>query len=181
MVVSVGGIIAHPIDPDFPVNGQEFWALARGASLVVYAVVSLLGRPEPFDLDRLLHRGRYAVADDVVVGDGVVYRLQRLFLFTPEFSRRDKVLYLVTYAWTLFWFTLFVIGTIYNLTHDVADASWVRFWRWYVVVQFAAAGVVFVWFTLGGVADLRRMFARLRELERDTEDDGVVRSRTPLT
>lgn len=173
--ISVGGIIANQVDPDFPVNGQEFWALGMGASLVVYAVVSFAGRGRPHDLDRLLHRGRWQVADDVVVGDGVISRLQRLFFFTPEFRRRDKVLYVATYCWTFFWFGLFVVGTVYNLTHDVDDASWAAFWRWYVMVQFAAACVVFVWFTVGGLADLRRMFARLRTLERHAEDDGVVR------
>jgi SSS family solute:Na+ symporter len=174
-VISVGGIVAHQLDPDFPVNGQEFWAIGMATSLVVYAVVSLAGRAAPFDLEKLLHRGRWRVEDDVVVGDGVVTRLQRLFLFTPEFSRRDKVLYVATYAWTFLQFGIFVVGTIYNLTHDVSDASWSRFWTWYVIVQFTAAGSVVVWFTLGGLRDLRRMFARLRALERDATDDGVVR------
>jgi len=173
--ISVGGIIGHQLNPDFPINGQEFWMLGMAVSLVVYAVVSLAGDRSEFDLDRLLHRGKWAVADETVVGDGVVTRLQRLFLFTPEFTRRDKVLYVATYAWTFFWFTIFVVGTVYNLTHEVGDESWARFWRWYIGVQFVAAGVVFVWFTLGGVADLRRMFARLRSVERDVGDDGVVR------
>ena len=38
-----------------------------------------------------------------------------------------------------------------------------------------AAAVVLVWFTCGGLVDLRRMFRRLRELERDADDDGIVR------
>jgi SSS family solute:Na+ symporter len=174
-VISVGGVIAKQIDPEFPLNGQHFWAISMGASMLTYTAVSLAGGKRPFDLDRLLHRGDYAVADDVVQGDGMVSNLQKLFLFTPEFSRRDKILYVLTYAWTFFWFGLFVAGTVYNLTHDVSDASWVVFWKWYVGVQFVASGVVFVWFTLGGLNDLRRMFARLREMERDTADDGVVR------
>jgi solute:Na+ symporter, SSS family len=173
--ISVGGIIAHQVHPGFPINGQQFWAIGMGVSLLVYAAVSLLGKHRPFDLDRLLHRGRWQVADDVVVGDGVVTGLQKLFLFTPEFSRRDKIFYVATYCWTFFWFTLFVVGTIYNLTHDVSDASWAAFWRWFVGVQFLAAAVVFVWFTLGGLRDLRRMFTRLRSLQRDAEDDGIVR------
>jgi SSS family solute:Na+ symporter len=173
--LSVGGIVAHQLDPDFPINGQEFWMLGMAASLAVYALVSLLGRRRDCDLDRLLHRGRWAVADDRIDDGGVVGRFQRLFLFTPEFTRRDKVLYLVTYLWTFFWFGLFAVGTVYNLTHDVSDASWARFWRWYVGLQFVAAGVVFVWFTLGGVRDLQRMFARLRTSQRDETDDGVVR------
>lgn len=173
--ISVGGIIAHQLDPDFPVNGQEFWAIGMAASLIVYAVVSWLTCDEDFDLDRLLHRGRWRIDDDTAAGDTMVTRVQRLFLFTAEFTRRDRVLYTLTYTWTFFWFILFVVGTIYNLTHDVADASWARFWRTYVGIQFVVATVVFVWFTLGGVADLRRMFARLRTMERDEGDDGVVR------
>lgn len=174
--ISVGGIIAHQVRPGFPINGQQFWAIGMATSLVVYAAVSLLGRSRAsFDLDSLLHRGRWKVADDAVTGDGVVTGLQKLFLFTPEFTRRDKIFYVATYCWTFFWFTLFVVGTVYNLTHDVSDASWAAFWRWFVGTQFLAGGVVFVWFTLGGVRDLRRMFTRLRALERDAEDDGVVR------
>ncbi len=173
--ISVGGIIANQLDPQFPINGQQFWAIGMGASLLVYAAVSLLGPGKSHDLDRLLHRGRWTVADDVVIGDGMVTRLQRLFLFTPEFRRRDKVLYVATYCWTFLQFGIFTVGTIYNLTHDVGDASWATFWRWFVAVQFAMAGVVFVWFTLGGLRDLKDMFARLRTLERDADDDGFVR------
>ena len=176
--ISVGGIILHQVRPNCPIDGQQFWAIGMGSSLLVYAAVSLLGRGRGvFDLDRLLHRGRWRVADDVVIGDGVVTRVQRLFLFTPEFTRRDKIFYVATYCWTFFWFALFVTGTVYNLTHDVSDANWAAFWRWFVGVQFVAAGVVFVWVTLGGLRDLRRMFGRLRTLERDTEDDGIVRDR----
>jgi hypothetical protein len=58
----------------------------------------------------------------------------------------------------------------------VSDASWAASWRWFVGVQFLADGVVFVWFTHGGLRDLRRMFARLRTLERDARDAGVVRA-----
>jgi len=173
--LSVGGIVAHQLDPDFPINGQEFWGLGMAASVLVYAVVSAAGRGRPFDLDRLLHRGRWAIADDQVAGDRVVSRLQRLFLFTPEFTRRDKVLYALTYLWTGFWFVLFVVGTVYNLGHDVSDASWARFWRWYLLAQFVAAGAVWVWFTAGGVRDLRRMFTRLEAAARDSSDDGIVR------
>jgi solute:Na+ symporter, SSS family len=97
--ISVGGIIAHQLWPGFPINGQQFWAIGIGASLLVYAAVSLLGRGRgTCDLDRLLHRGRWRVADDGVVGDGVVTPLQRLFLFTPEFTRRDKIFYIASYC-----------------------------------------------------------------------------------
>jgi len=173
--IAVGGIVAHQIYDEFPINGQQFWALSMGASLIVYAMVSLLGPGHEFNLDRLLHRGRWQVASERVEGEGVVSRAAKIFMFTREFSRRDKIFYIATYCWTFAWFTIFVTGTIYNLTHSVDDASWTRFWRWFMGVQFTMAGIVLVWFTIGGIRDLRRMFARLRETEQDPDDDGIVR------
>jgi len=176
-VISVGGIVLHQIDRDFPVNGQVFWMIAMGASTVVYVLLSLLGpQPQqPVDLERLLHRGAYTVVDDAVQGEGPVSRLKKLLLFTEEFSHGDKILYALTYAWILGWFAVFVVGTAINLARPVSDAAWREFWQVYLVIQFAVAAVVMVWFTAGGVRDLRRMFGRLRQQVRDAEDDGIVR------
>jgi SSS family solute:Na+ symporter len=176
-VVSVGGIVLQQNDPAFPINGQVFWAIAMAASTVVYALVSLLGRQprEPVDLDRLLHRGRWAAEGDHMRAAAPLPRGMKLLLFTEEFTRGDKALYLLTQAWTLGWFAVFVAGTVVNLTRPVSDAAWISFWKVFLLIQFAASGIVVVWFTWGGVRDLRDMFARLRRQERSTADDGVVR------
>ena len=73
------------------------------------------------------------------------------------------------------WTLVFVTGTIYSLTHDVPDTSWAKFWHIYVYLQLAIAVVVVVWFTIGGVRDLKEMLRRLDVMERDDTDDGVVR------
>ena len=39
-VISVTGIILQQIYPDFPINGQDFWGIAMGASSLIYIVVS---------------------------------------------------------------------------------------------------------------------------------------------
>jgi hypothetical protein len=70
---------------------------------------------------------------------------------------------------------VFVAGTIYNLSHDVSDAAWAKFWQVYVYVQLAVAVAVVVWFTIGGVRDLKDMLRRLDVMDRDDCDDGVVR------
>jgi solute:Na+ symporter, SSS family len=175
--IAVGGIVLQQLDPNFPINGQQFWAIAMGASSVVYVLVSLLG-PQPREgavLDRLLHRGEYAVADDHVQRSAPISRGLRLLFFTREFSRGDKILYIATYAWVLGWFTVFVTGTIINFTRPVADAEWIRFWKAYLVIMFAASIIIFLWFTTGGVRGLFRMTRRLRTQSRDRNDDGVVR------
>ncbi len=175
--VAVGGIVLQQLDPAFPINGQEFWAIAMGASTVVYVLVSLLG-PQPREeavLDRLLHRGAHAVAGDHLRRSAPISRGLRLLFFTDEFSRGDKILYVITYAWVLGWFAVFVTGTIVNLVRPVADAEWIRFWKVYLAIMFAASTVVFVWFTTGGLRDLGRMMRRLRTQSRDRDDDGIVR------
>ena len=175
--IAVGGIILQQNDPAFPINGQVFWAIAMAASTAVYVLVSLLGpRPrQPVELDRLLHRGRWSASDDQARAKAPLPRHKRLLLLTGEFTRGDRALYLLTQAWTLVWFAVFVVGTIINLTRPVGDAAWIAFWKIFVLIQFAVSGVVVVWFTWGGINDLRDMFARLRRQQRDADDDGVVR------
>ncbi len=173
-VIAVGGIVIHQLVDDFPINGQMFWGIAMGASSLVYVLVSLLGRGQGCDLDKLLHRGRYAVADETRIVDAAPARGLRVLGMGREFTRGDRWLYVVTYVWILGWTAVFIAGTIYNLTHEVSDAAWKSFWRVYVQIQLAAAGLVVVWFTVGGFRDVRAMVGRLRTMARDPSDDGMV-------
>jgi len=171
--ISVGGIIVHRIIEDFFINGQVFAAIAIGASVVVYIVVSLLGRAEAFDLDRLLHRGAHATSETQVVTE-VPTRGWKVLGMGKEFTRRDKILYIVTYAHTVFWVAVFIAGTVYSLTHTVDNMRWAEFWRLYLYVQVALSIIVLVWFAIGGIADLRAMLTQLRITQRDVKDDGYV-------
>lgn len=176
-VIAVGGIVLLQLDPAFPINGQWFWGLAMAASSIVYVLVSLLG-PQPSsrpDLDRLLRRGRWGSPSGQRDAALPVPRGLKLLLLTGEFSRADRFLYLVTHAWTLAWFVIFAAGTVIGLTRPIPDASWIAFWRFYLKLQMAVAAVVLVWFTWGGLRDLRAMFAGLRRSDRDRDDNGVVR------
>ena len=62
-----------------------------------------------------------------------------------------------------------------NLTTEVADAAWVKYWKIYLVIHMAVSVVVIIWFTIGGIFDLKAMFRRLKALKRDERDDGFVR------
>ena len=53
----------------FPVNGQIIFFFAMVLSLLSYILVSLLGPKQAFDMDRMLHRGKYAVKTGVAFGD----------------------------------------------------------------------------------------------------------------
>lgn len=155
-------------------NGQQVWMLAMAGSSLLYVAVSLLGPRKSVDMDRLLHRGRWDTAGEIQV---VVERpglWWRIFGMGKEFNARDRALYVATYAWTFFWGLLFGVGTVWNLTHDVSDASWMGFWRVYIWFYLAVSFVVLIWFGIGGFADLKRMFTSLSVAGRDQGDDGRV-------
>ncbi len=173
--IAVGGIVIHQLVDDFPINGQMFWGIAMGASALIYVLVSLLGKREVCDLDKLLHRGRYAVTSDQVTVSEPPVRGLRVLGMGREFTRKDRLIYVLTYVWTLGWVAVFVVGTIYNLTHQVSDQAWERFWKIYIYVNLLATCVVTVWFSLGGLRDIRAMARRLSTVERDPHDDGTVR------
>lgn len=174
--IAVSGIVIHQIVDDFFINGQMFWGIAMAASTAVYISVSLLGKKTEFDLDALLHRGRKMGADETTVVNDKPARGLKMLGIGKEFTLSDKIIYLITYGMIAGWTLVFVIGTIYNLTHDVSDGAWAAFWRVYIYVQLSIAVAVVVWFTVGGFRDLRAMLRRLAVMERDDSDDGLVRN-----
>ena len=97
-----------------------------------------------------------------------------------EFTRADRLIYLATYTMIGCWTLVFIAGTICNLTNDVPDSTWASFWRLYVYVELVLAVVVVIWFTMGGLRDLKSMFGRLGATDRDDTDDGVVRDGSEL-
>lgn len=171
------------VDGHLP-NGQQIWGWSMWVCAVVYVGVSLLeqaSRRRTFDLDRLLHRGRYAVVGEFEGTGKVVSRGWRALGITDEFGRRDKFLYVMTWSWNLAWMAVFAIGTIFFLTRRLAaggwsgyDTQWLRFWHTRFWIEIVVSSLVMVWFTIGGVRDVRRMLADLRARQRDDTDDGYV-------
>jgi len=172
--IAVGGIILHQINPNFPINGQWFWGIAMAASTTIYIGISLLQGKPPFNMDKLLHRGKYAIPDETHIVQKEAPKGLAILGFDREFSRGDKVIYILTYIWIFGWTIVFILGTIYNLLHQVSDAAWMKFWIVNVWLNVAVAIVVVIWFTIGGVIDLKAMRHRLETLVRDTRDDGFV-------
>ncbi len=169
-------------------NGQELWGWAMWSCSGIYIAVSLAqkarGHP-PFDLDRLLHRGRYELAGETERGAGPIAepmgRRWRALGVTSEFGRRDKVLYLLTWGWNVGWVLIFAAVTIFFLTGRIRDGEWSRFDSWWLGfwhtklwIELAVAVVVIVWFTYGGVRDVRALLRALDKKDRDDADDGFI-------
>jgi len=173
--IAVSGIVIHQMVDDFFINGQMFWGVAMAASTATYILVSLLGKRTVFDLDSLLKRDRDASGPATTTVEEEPSRGLKMLGMGKEFTKGDKVVYSLTYTMIIGWTLVFVVGTIYNLTHDVSDTSWAKFWQVYVYIQLAISIAVVIWFTVGGVRDLRDMLRRLDVMDRDDFDDGVVR------
>jgi len=173
--IAVGGIVVHQMLDDFFINGQMFWGIAMGASAMTYVAVSLARRGRPFELDKLLHRGKHDVLGETTVVQVKPARGLAMLGMGREFTGGDRIIYVATYVMIGFWTLVFVVGTIYSLTHDVSDSVWGSFWRIFVYAQLLLAVVVVVWFTAGGVIDVKQMLRKLAVMERDDDDDGLVR------
>ena len=173
------------IQPDkFVFNGQWINFFAMASALGSYVVVSLIEgwvtKAGPFNLERMLHRGEYAVKDDHV-GD-VVKPVSgwRSILPTAEFTRGDKVIWWAKMAYTLLFIAIFLIGTGWAIYHHnrygtwFSDEAWARYWWIYTVFSFVLAAGTTVWFLVGGLFDLRALFRRLSVLKRNPLDMGMV-------
>ncbi len=158
------------------INSQVLYFFAMLAAVLSYIVVSLLGR-RAVDMDRLLHRGRYAVAADQTVGDGAALPprgWRALIGITPEFTRGDRILYIATTCWMLGWMAVFVIQLAINLVQVQSDAWWLAFWKWRFYIFLCVGVVTTFWIGLNGIRELAAFLRTLAHIARNDADDGRV-------
>ena len=174
VVMAFAGAIIRRIWPDFPINSQWVMFITAVTCSTLYVVVSLFGR-KVCDMDKMLHRGKYTVSEDVTSADQKPVRgLRALIGMGKEFTRTDKIIYIASISWTLSLCAVFVIGTLYNLAFDVKTSSWIKFWWAYVMVHFVLSIITTIWFVVGGLRDYRDMFRLLKLRKADDLDDGRV-------
>lgn len=152
----------------------SFWASVT--AIIVYIVVSLtgLGQRKKFNMDKLLHRGEYAIESDQLIGNEPVMGWRKLIGINKDFNRIDRFVYLGTVIWTLLWFIIIIVVTAYNFICDVSVEAWIDFWYFFILLHFFLGITVTIWITIGGMKDLRNLFARLRIVQRNELDDGRV-------
>ncbi|UCG16385.1 MAG: hypothetical protein JSV19_13925 [Phycisphaerales bacterium] len=167
--------LSRTVEDILSLDGQRMFFFAMMAAIIVYITVSLLTGQQGVNMDRILHRGRYAVAKDAADDDTTGLRYGwRALRMGAEFTLQDKIIYVAFFVWLFGWLAIFVGGTLYNLVVDVKTESWLVFWRYYLWAAFLLGTVTTVWFAIGGLHDLNDMFRRLRTAERDDSDDGTV-------
>ena len=169
-----------------PINSYEWYFITMIVTLVLYIVVSKLTCKELFNLDRMLHRGKYDL-ENRQMKDKWHWSwknvLAKLVGVTPEYTTGDKVI-----AWSYFVYSFiyrfggtFLLVVIWN-----AISPWpISLWGWYFLIVFlivpgVMAAITAVWFGIGGAIDLRRMFRDLASREINDLDDGRVEGNMSL-
>jgi SSS family solute:Na+ symporter len=163
----------------FPINSMELYGINLLLSIGSYIVVSLLTCREPFNMDRMLHRGKYQVEGEILVKEKLTFRnvLTKLIGIDSQYSRGDKILAWSVFIWSFGWAFLcaFVGVAVWNFISPWGNDGWSL---WFFINQFVIAFIIglvsTVWFTIGGVIDLRRMFKALAAEKQNVLDDGRV-------
>ena len=176
--------IVWRMDPvKFPVNSMEIFFIAMVLGIIAYWTGSLFSGNKIFNLDRMLHRGKYGEEPPVEAvarspRDNFFVRILRQMVgISQDYTLSDKII-----AWGVFVFTFlyqfaltFIVVLVWH-RFSPRDTAW---WgKYFLVVSLIVPGVVAaistVWFTIGGIKDLKQMFRDLRKRIDNPLDNGSV-------
>jgi len=171
------GLLLRFIDwQNHELTSQVVWFFIMLTCIALYILLSLLFVRRPFNLERMLHRGKYDVKREHKKAVTAVRSVWlKLIGITREFSLFDRVLAIAMIIWNSSWVAIFALGAAYNfLIRPVPAAWWPRFWHVWIYIQVAFGAPVAIAFLFGGIRDLKNVFKRLSEAQRDETDDGRV-------
>jgi Na+/proline symporter len=168
----------------FPINSYEVYFMAMVSGCLAYGIVSYLTLKEPFNLDRMLHRGAYADAsDDADAHEKPVKRfwivriILRIVGIDKEYTKGDKII-----AWSVFGYALvyqfgimFCGTVIWNMISPWPSDRWaIYFFITTIVTAISVGCVSTIWFMWGGLRDARHLIRDLEARVSNPLDNGVV-------
>ena len=169
VVCSGGGIILSKTIPNFPLNGVQVSFFTTLLAVTGYVGVSLLTCRHPHDIAAMLHRESPSTP--------LRARLTwaRLVGFNENFSRSDRWITGTFFGWNVMWFSVFLIGTTWNVIAPWPNHVWSAYWHVVGVgVPIGLCIITGIWFTWGGLHDIRALFKALKSYEVDNSDNGRV-------
>jgi hypothetical protein len=152
-----------------------FFAMLAAAA--VYILVSLLfgDKKKAANLEKMLHRGKYADEGQAVVAKPSMRTRMREFVgIHKDFTLSDRILAVALLTWTFGWFFVFAVVTAIHFTVGTSNEWWGKFWHFYIISQLAVGIPATIWFSIGGIVDIRSLFRTLATAVRDEKDDGRV-------
>lgn len=171
-------LAAHP--DKCPINGQQFATGTVVCTFLGYIIISLLTCKENFDMDRMLHRGKHAIDSE----NEPLHPLKKGFVWgkligiDEHFSRGDKILSVTTFCWSMIWQVIAICILLWWIfVGRLSDGWWFNYTMITgVAIPMVLALITTIWFTIGTIRDLVRLFKSLKHARHNTADDGTVRN-----
>ncbi len=157
-----------------PFHGMHVTLVASLTSVMLYIIVSLLTTKKPFNIEKLLNRGQYAVKNDHVQVQKKISLIRKLTGIDHEFTTGDKFIAAAGATYILGWSIVAWGGTFINLVIPIPETFWPKWWGGVTVFLVVCSIATSIWFFLGGMRDLRIFFNGLKTMKRDENDDGTV-------
>ena len=176
--------------PVFTLNGMQISFFATLTAITLYIVVSLLTCRQDYPIRKMLHRDEYPTdANGRPIIPKLPWTLSRIIGINNEFTRGDKWIAGSLWVWTLMWFSIMIVGTAWNLIGQSGMVSWIKPWSnsgwlgfWNVTtlgMPIVITIITGIWFTWGGVRDIRALFRSLETYKIDDSDNGTVKEHKP--
>ena len=175
-ILGLAGLLIKQACPDLLpklITSQVIAFITMIVAAGVYLIVSLLTCREPFNLDRMLHRGQYADPGDAASANPV--RGIRALWSGKDVTGWDQFIFALAYGKIAVFLGIFIVGTVLALTIGISTKTWLAYWHGYTFAIAAIAAVVVLWLSIGGVRDLISLLRILKMARRDSHDDGRVR------
>ncbi|HIX19107.1 MAG TPA: hypothetical protein H9862_00720 [Candidatus Akkermansia intestinigallinarum] len=176
--------IVWKMNPEkFPINSQEILFITNAVSLLVFILVSLKTCRRPFNMDRLLHRGAWRTEGEETSRPAPIRRFgsylrEHVLGINDDYSKGDRIIAWAAFLWSFGYVFLlcFCAVVIWNIIAPWPESWWGHYFYITIFIGTAALGLVFsVWFTWGGIRDLRALFRDLRNRpDRSELDNGSV-------
>lgn len=176
--------------PDFTLNGSQISFFTTLIAIALYIGVSLLTCRQDFPINKMLHRDELPLDSD---GRPIIpkrpWTLGRIIGFDDNFTKGDKWVAGGLFAWSILWLFVMLIGSAWNIIGHAGWLPWLKPWsndNWLSYWHVTAIGLAIVmtvvtgiWFTWGGIRDIRALFRSLKTYKVDDSDNGTVKQHKP--
>ncbi|MDZ4199993.1 MAG: sodium:panthothenate symporter, partial [Kiritimatiellia bacterium] len=164
----------------FPITSIEIYFMAMVLGIMAYVVGSLLTLKEPFNLDRMLHRGVYSdeqTPPPPKIGFSFRNIVRKIAGIDREYTRGDRVIAWLVVCWSLGYNfgVLFLGSLVWNIFAPWPADRWgIYFFITTIAGALVMGSVSTVWFLIGGIRDTRDLLRSLAARVANPLDNGRV-------
>ena len=168
------------ISPEFPFNSRVMSFFCAVIAIVLYVIISLFDKDPNINMDKILHRGEYAIKEEEeeLAKKTEQKEISTLWRFigvnNHEFSRVDRGLFIYVFLWAVFKMGAFLLLCFLKSIGKIGTAGWFLSFQIWIIAELITAFIGVFWITIGGFFDLGKMYKRLAAVVRDEKDDGSV-------